>query len=184
MHEPFPRKQRVRRSGRGDPDALTYNEIGATTLAQLPAGYRHVRRSAVIGRGAAEFDRAVEDLMTWQLHKRSGLAVRGPSRVTVDAVVWMGVALGPLRLGFRCQVVTMVDDLRRKGFAYGTLPGHPETGEESFVVVWRDDDVVELHIVAFSREAQWWSKAAAPLGRLAQRVMTTRYLKALRQPDR
>jgi uncharacterized protein (UPF0548 family) len=181
VHKPFPRKRLVHRFRHSDRDALTYKEVGATTRAELPAGYRHVRRSAVVGQGFADFERAVDELITWQLHQRSGLAVRGPARVHLGAVVWMGFAVGPLRLGFRCKVVAIVDDLRRKGFAYGTLPRHPESGEEAFVVVWRDDDVVELQIVAFSRHATWWSKASGPLGALTQRWMTTRYLKALRQ---
>jgi uncharacterized protein (UPF0548 family) len=184
VHNWSPRGRLVHRSGRREPDALTYTETGATTLAQLPAGYRHVRRSAFIGRGQQDFDSAVDDLMSWQLHKRSGLAVRGPAKVQQDAVVWMGVAVGPLRLGFQCKVVTIEDDLRRRGFGYGTLRGHPESGEESFVVEWRDDDVVELQIVAFSRHATWWSKASGPLGTLTQRWMTTRYLKALRRDNR
>jgi uncharacterized protein (UPF0548 family) len=76
------------------------------------------------------------------------------------------------------------DDATQCAFAYGTLPGHPESGEEAFVVVWRDDDAVELHVVAFSRHATWWSKASGPVGLLAQRWMTTRYLKALQHQNR
>lgn len=182
MHKVFPRKRLVHRSASSDRDPLTYREIGATTTGDLPSGYRHVERSAVIGQGERDFRVAVDELMSWQLHRRSGLVVRGPALVHQDAVVWMGVALGPVRLGFRCEVVTIVDDLRRKGFAYGTLPGHPESGEEAFVVMWRDDDLVELHITAFSRHATWWSKASGPVGILIQRWMTTRYLNALHQP--
>lgn len=163
-----------------DTSRLTYPEVGATSDAELPAGYSHVRRSAVIGRGEAAYTAAVEDLMTWQLHRRSGLLVRGPERVTLGATVWMGLGVGPVRVGFRCEVVTLTDQPRRKGFAYGTLPGHPEIGEESFVVVWRPDDVVEIEIVAFSRPGQWWSRIGGPAGRVVQRWMTGRYLRALR----
>jgi uncharacterized protein (UPF0548 family) len=34
-----------------------------------------------------------------------------------------------------------VDEPGRRGFAYGTLPGRPETGEEAFVVEKTNDDV-------------------------------------------
>lgn len=67
----------------------------------------------------------------------------------------------------------------RRGFAYGTLPGHPECGEERFCVEWRDDDTVALNIVAFSRPATWWARAGAPVARLVQRRITDRYLRAL-----
>lgn len=158
---------------------LTYPEVGATLGDVLPAGYDHVRRSAVIGRGGADFERATAALMSWQVQRRSGLTVRESTYVALDEVVWMGAGAGPLRVGFRCRVVAVVDEERRKGFAYGTLPGHPESGEEAFILVLRDDDAVELHVVAFSRPTQWWSRIIGPVGSLVQRWMTGRYLKAL-----
>jgi uncharacterized protein (UPF0548 family) len=40
----------------------------------------------------------------------------------------------------------------RFGFAYGTLPGHLEAGEERFLIEWaHDDDSVWYDILAFSR---------------------------------
>jgi uncharacterized protein (UPF0548 family) len=36
--------------------------------------------------------------------------------------------LGPIRVP--CRVVYVLDEPERRGFAYGTLPGHPESGEE------------------------------------------------------
>ncbi|WKX01804.1 DUF1990 domain-containing protein (plasmid) [Rhodococcus aetherivorans] len=68
---------------------------------------------------------------------------------------------------------------RRPGFAYGTLDGHPEQGEELFCLEWRDDDTVLLVIVAFSRPAVWWSRTVAPLARWVQHRLTDQYLHAL-----
>ncbi len=62
-----------------------------------------------------------------------------------------------------CEIVWVLDEPRRKGFAYGTLEGHPERGEESFVVDWDDRDLVWLTITAFSRGAKWYTKSAGPL---------------------
>jgi uncharacterized protein (UPF0548 family) len=160
-------------------DDVTYAEVGATAHAVLPAGYQHVRRANLIGRGAKDFRAAADAMMTWQVQRRAGLTVRGCERVALGEIVWMGAVGGPLRIGFRCKVVSLIDDERRKGFAYGTLPGHPESGEEAFLLIWRDDDFVELQVVAFSRPAQWWSRIAGPAGSLVQRWMTSRYLKAL-----
>ena len=40
----------------------------------------------------------------------------------------------------------------RFGFAYGTLPGHVESGEERFLIEWDlETDVVHFDILAFSR---------------------------------
>jgi uncharacterized protein (UPF0548 family) len=81
-----------------------------------------------------------------------------------------------------CRVIYVVDEPNRKGFAYGTLPGHPESGEEAFIVDQTEDGSVWLTIRAFSRPAgwQWW--AVYPVLRLAQAVFTRRYFRALSDP--
>jgi uncharacterized protein (UPF0548 family) len=79
-----------------------------------------------------------------------------------------------------CRVVYVVDEPDRRGFAYGTLPGHAESGEELFLV--RYDPATEdvfAEVTAFSRHATWWSRLASPFTSLVQRVVTTRYLQAL-----
>ena len=73
----------------------------------------------------------------------------------------------------------MVEEERRRGFAYGTLQGHPEQGEERFCVEWREDDAVVLTITAFSRPGTWWSRALTPISRRLQQRYTSRYLQAL-----
>jgi uncharacterized protein (UPF0548 family) len=73
-----------------------------------------------------------------------------------------------------------VDEDRRRGFAYGTLPGHPERGEEAFVVRLTDVDEVRFRIRAFSRPASLLARAGGPLTRLAQQFATGRYVTAMR----
>jgi uncharacterized protein (UPF0548 family) len=70
----------------------------------------------------------------------------------------------------------------RRGFAYGTLPGHPLSGEELFVVERRDDDSVWLTIRSISRPSApvWW--ALLPLVRLVQAIFLSRYEHALTRP--
>lgn len=67
----------------------------------------------------------------------------------------------------------------RAGFAYGTLPGHPESGEEAFVVS-RAPDGVRFTITAFSRPATWLARLGGPVTLLGQEYFTRRYLRALR----
>ena len=77
------------------------------------------------------------------------------------------------------RVVYVVDEPTRKGFAYGTLAGHPESGEESFIVEKTDDGSVWLTISSFSRPSTWgWRMLALPL-RVAQATYTRRYLRVL-----
>jgi uncharacterized protein (UPF0548 family) len=67
-----------------------------------------------------------------------------------------------------CRIVYEIDEPRRYGFAYGTLPEHAEAGEERFTVEWRDDDSVWYDILAFSREKHPLAKMAYPLSRMLQ----------------
>ena len=155
---------------------LTYQEVGATA-GPLPDGYHHVRKSAVIGHGRPRFEQAAARVMRWGMLRGAGVRVDASSEVAaVGSEVLVG--LGPLHAP--CRVVYVVDDADRRGFAYGTLPGHPESGEELFAVRYDPaTDDVNAEVVAFSRHATWWSRLGSPVTSLAQCVITTRYLTAL-----
>jgi uncharacterized protein (UPF0548 family) len=89
-------------------------------------------------------------------------------------IVRLGLLPAPAR------VVYVVDDDNQRGFAYGTLPGHAESGEERFAVRYDPGtDEVIAEVTAFSRHATWWSKAVAPVTSFVQRVVTRRYLSAV-----
>jgi uncharacterized protein (UPF0548 family) len=72
----------------------------------------------------------------------------------------------------------VIDEPHRRGFAYGTLPGHPESEEEAFVLTRRDDGGTTFTITAFSRPVSIPAKLAGPLGRRVQDAVTHRYLRA------
>jgi uncharacterized protein (UPF0548 family) len=155
---------------------FTYPDVGATAHA-LPPGYDHYHRTAEIGEGRERFAAAVEAVMTWAMQRGTGLGVTAShDRAEPGATVVVG--RGPVKAP--CRVVYVVDEPDRRGFAYGTLPGHPESGEEQFVVRF-DPATAAVHaeVTAFSRPGTWWSKAAAPLTRLFARLMITRYLRAV-----
>lgn len=92
------------------------------------------------------------------------------------------IPFGPFRVSAPARVVYVVDELARKGFAYGTLPGHPESGEEAFVVEQTEDGSVWLEISAFSRPANfgWW--LVYPVLRISQMLYTRRYFDSLSGP--
>jgi uncharacterized protein (UPF0548 family) len=72
-----------------------------------------------------------------------------------------------------CRIVYAVDEMGpvcRFGFAYGTLPGHAESGEERFLVEWdRADDDVWYDIIAFSRPNHLLARLGYPLTRRTQK---------------
>jgi uncharacterized protein (UPF0548 family) len=155
---------------------LTYAEVGATA-GRLPDGYHHVHTSGVIGRGRRRFEEAAAAGMRWGMLRGAGLRVEATSEAAAVGSEVI-VHLGPVRAP--CRVVYVVDEPDRRGFAYGTLPGHAESGEELFVVRYDPaTDQVFAEVRAFSRHTTWWSTAVGPITSLLQRVVTRRYLTAL-----
>lgn len=156
---------------------LTYSEVGATAGA-LPAGYQHIGASARIGAGRRRFEQAADAVMHYGMQRGSGLAVQASTEVAAVDTVMVVRLFGVLRAP--CRVVYVVDEPDRRGFGYGTLPGHPESGEELFSVRYDPaDDAVYAEVRAFSRPATWWAKLGAPVASLAQRIVTRRYLRAV-----
>jgi uncharacterized protein (UPF0548 family) len=156
--------------------SLTYPEVGATS-GPLPAGYHHVHESAVIGHGRRRFDEAADAVMRWGMLRGAGVRVDATTPVAaVGSEVIVG--LGPVRAP--CRVVYVLDEPDHRGFAYGTLPGHAETGEELFAVRYDPAaDTVYAEVTAFSRHGTWWSRLAGPFTALVQRIVSKRYLKAV-----
>jgi uncharacterized protein (UPF0548 family) len=161
--------------------ALTYPEVGATAHATLPSGYHHLDVTRVVGHGRTWFEEVARCLLSWQVQRRAGMSVAATGPVADGARAVLGLGLGPARLLAPVEVVDLVAEPDRVGFAYGTLEGHPELGEERFEVGLRPDGSVEARIRAFSRPGRWFTRVAGPFGRGLQRTMTTRYLDALTQ---
>lgn len=161
-----------------DDAALTYAEIGATAEADLPIGFRHLARSRNLA--GIDFDAAAEQLLTWQMHERSGLKVAAShASAEPNAVVLMRLGIGRASLRVPCRVVYVINELNSVGFAYGTLPGHPETGEERFTIERDQAGGVSMSIRAFSKPTTVLARASGPIDRAMQSVMTDRYLNAL-----
>jgi uncharacterized protein (UPF0548 family) len=161
---------------------LTYPEVGQT-LRRLPAGYRHIRRRMPIGAGAGHFALAADLLLSWEMHHRAGLRVDPAERTArPGSLVRLTWSAGPIRVAAPCQVVYVIEEQRRRGFAYGTLPGHPESGEEAFIVEHLPDGTVTLTITAFSRPATTLARLGGAVARAVQDHLTRRYLQALTAP--
>ena len=159
----------------------TYQQVGASLTGDLPAGYDHDRWSVALGHGSRAFEQAVIGLQRWEGHRHAGIGVHPPNTPPVaGATVALVISVGLVTLTVANRIIAVVDDDRRFAFAYGTLPGHGEQGEEAFVINRHDDDAVTFDIVAFSRPAGL-SRFGAPAVRLLQRRVTNRYLAGLQR---
>ena len=148
--------------------AYTYAEVGATN-ATPPAGYTVDHNRIQLGSGEATFRGAVEALKKWR-HFELGWVAIVPHGVRVEIGATVAVkarAFGTWSLN-ATRVVYVIDEARRFGFAYGTLPDHVEKGEERFLVEWLADDSVWYDILAFSRPQHPLVKLSAPLARRLQ----------------
>lgn len=152
--------------------------MGVTQGEAVPAGFRRDHYRRILARW--DLEGAAAELMSWQLHLRAGVQVVASAPKAAPAVVVeQHIRLGPLPVVAPCRVVYVVDEPDRRGFAYGTLRGHPEAGEESFVLERDATGALELVITAVSRPDWWLARLGAPVARLAQRRVTERYLTAL-----
>ncbi|MER6090362.1 DUF1990 family protein [Streptomyces bluensis] len=158
---------------------FTYADVGATRSGHCPPGFRPMDVRTRVGEGTDVFDRATRLLFTWELHRAVGVGITtdAPEAAPgVDVTVSLG---GVIRAP--CRVVWTLDEPRRKGWAYGTLPGHPECGEEAFVLDRTGDGTVWLTITAFSRPAKWYTRAGGAAARGLQHAYARRCGAVLRK---
>jgi uncharacterized protein (UPF0548 family) len=162
----------------------TYDEVAATARPdEVPEGYHRVHAARAVGAGDGAFAAAVDGVRRWQLHRRQGYRVAPDDPpIEVDTVVAVDVPLVALHVIATCRIAWVVDEPDRFGFGYGTLPIHPESGEEAFVVGRDPHDAaatVRLVITAFSRPRHPLVRLAEPVARRQQARTTQGYLDAL-----
>jgi uncharacterized protein (UPF0548 family) len=159
----------------------TYQDVGATLSSEpMPPGFRHDRYEVILG-GAdgGAFERGCRGLREWAAHVGAGFVVEPDQPPSEGATVAVAAPLGPLTAVAVCRIVSVVDEPDRYGFAYGTLPGHPERGEEAFVVERAGDGGALFRIIAFSRPSELLARLGGPVTRALQQRATRRYLTAL-----
>ena len=159
---------------------FTYTGVGFTRDDTMPNGYNVLRRSLEIGFETERFDQAAKVLLDWGMHRRARLLVRtSHEQVAPGAVALIRLGVGIFSISAPVRVVYVIDEPQRVGFAYGTLSGHPESGEEAFIVELQEKGAVKFSITAFSRPASLLARTGGPLTRATQSWITGRYLRAV-----
>ncbi|WP_026556701.1 DUF1990 family protein [Arthrobacter sp. 35W] len=183
------------RAARGQ---LTYPQVGLTRVLATedsgeihwPPGCRGVDISIEVGSGAGDFHALADGILTWQIQRRAGLTVHAAPTVEAGGRVVSGFGVGRVRLPVPCEVVWVEPvpaegtgepacaTTRLAGFGYGTLPGHPASGEEAFVATMDEEGIVRFRLLAFSRPAGLVFKLGSPVTTLTQKLVTRNYLAA------
>lgn len=86
---------------------------------------------------------------------------------------------GPCRVVAPDRIVTVINESRCFAFAYGTLPGHPARGEESFAVERRADDTVRATIRVQATPATFLARVGTPIVKRFQAAALQKYLFAI-----
>jgi len=164
-------------------ETATYDFVGALLSDDPPAPDLAVERE--LGRGQDVFDRAVACLRSLGAARAAGTVWPDEATVELGATLLVAAPIGPLTVVAVNRIVGVVDEPDRWGFAYGTLPGHIEIGEEAFVVERRADGVdgvdgtVVARITARSHAALPAARLLQPLLVPIQRRFAQRYLAAV-----
>ena len=168
---------------------FSYAEVRATATALTapPASkYDLDRHEFTLGAGRDLYERARDALADWrhfeipwlELH-RAGTSVQA-GQVVATLISLAGVwSLNPCRVVYT-ELSPSPDNTA--AFAYGTLRGHVERGEERFAVSFDpESEQVRYEIVAFSRPAIPITRLASPLARRLQRRFAASSAEALAQ---
>lgn len=134
---------------------FSYEAVGATSHTP-PIGYVVDRTRIKLGKGKQVFQSAQGALQRWEQFRLGWVEAWSPETPIQpgEVVAVMGRAIGLWWIN-SARIVYVVNEsgpTTSFGFAYGTLPGHVESGEERFLIEWdRDTDDVWYDILAFSR---------------------------------
>jgi uncharacterized protein (UPF0548 family) len=157
----------------------TYDHLGSTLDGRpRPGSSTH---SLQLGTGESDLDRAAAGLRVWICHSGVGAVVHPPDTpIERGRTVLVALPVGPVTIVVPNRIVAVVSEPTRFGFAYGTLPGHQERGEESFVVELLPDGRVMGRIAVDAVPATVAARSCAPVVRRVQRWAIGRYLEAWR----
>ncbi|HMJ78760.1 MAG TPA: DUF1990 domain-containing protein [Iamia sp.] len=155
----------------------TYDLVGALLTDDPPDPDLAVERE--LGSGQEVFDRAVACFRSLGAARAAGTVWPDDATAELGATVLVAAPIGPLTVVAVNRIVEVVDEPDRWGFAYGTLPGHIEIGEEAFVVARRADGTVVARITARSHAALPAARLLQPVFVPIQRRFAQRYLDAV-----
>lgn len=151
--------------------------------ARRLAGIARSEVSAVIGHGDAAWRRASDDVLRWRVKTRSGFTVLSDEPAMPGTTLTITFRVLGVTIREPVEVTEAHASPTRVGFSYRTLPGHPVTGEEAFIVSREGDDVtLTVRSLTGPSSRQPW-RAMFPVLRLAQLVVRRRHLRALRDAD-
>ena len=162
--------------------ALTYTAHGATKQPEKVAGFDNDLLRVQIGTGDADFNYAAAAIRQWKMFPAGWTRIL-PENTPIENGSTVAMFARAFGLWWRnsCQIVYVLEETNRFGFAYGTLPGHIECGEELFLVEQDEEGKVWYTIKAFSHPRHILARLGYPLMRRFQERFRQDSAAAMRQ---
>ncbi|MCB0524192.1 MAG: DUF1990 domain-containing protein [Lewinellaceae bacterium] len=149
---------------------FSYHEVNGTKGDERIPSYDNDLNVQVLGNGEKAWQAAREAIKQWKMFPGAWAYVHpAPLPIETDVVVSMVARVAGMWWINACRIVYVLDTENKFGFAYGTLPGHVEKGEELFMVEKLPDGQVQYVIKAFSKPRHWMARFGYPLARFHQR---------------
>jgi len=153
--------------------AFTYSCVGATAADERPIGFNLDDNRAVLGRGDKTFEAACAALRDWQQFppKWARIYPESAPLLTNQTIIVIIRSFGLWWIN-SARIAYVVDETgppRRFGFAYGTLPGHVECGEERFMIEMAADGAVSYVLRAVSKPRMLLTRLGYPIVRRLQK---------------
>eukprot|EP01114_Cavostelium_apophysatum_P014721 TRINITY_DN3884_c0_g1_i2.p1 TRINITY_DN3884_c0_g1~~TRINITY_DN3884_c0_g1_i2.p1 ORF type:complete len:233 (-),score=27.01 TRINITY_DN3884_c0_g1_i2:24-722(-) len=152
-----------------------------------------------LGSGEQVFRKAVEGLRSWKQFSLDWVELHHPDTpIAVGSNVAIFARTAGVWTASACRIVYVVDDIsndplasqmamqpasnvKRYGFAYGSLDKHVEKGEERFLIEWNTvTNDVTFDILAFSQPGAWFTKLGYPVARWVQDTFAKAALDAMK----
>ncbi len=148
----------------------SYKEVGDTQKETPVPGFDNDFNFIELGRSDAVWEAAKAAIRAWKMFPGDWACIWPETTpIRVGEVVAMQARVMGLWWLNSCRIVYVIDLPDKFGFAYGTLPGHVECGEELFMVERTADGTVRYVLKAFSRPRFWLARLGYPIARAYQR---------------
>jgi len=147
---------------------ITYWERGATAWERMPQEFTHDEQRIKIGSGDVAWRAAKQAIRAWKMFPSDWIKLSDTPQIEVGEQVLVIARLLGLWWSNPARIVYTVEEKDRFGFAYGTLPGHLEQGEELFLVERDAQGDVYYTLRVMSRPIWWAAKLFKSFARMQQ----------------
>jgi uncharacterized protein (UPF0548 family) len=136
----------------------------------LSRKYDYDETTTLLGEGRELFESAKQLMRRWQMFPAEWTSIY-PENTPIETGQRVAVLFRLFGLWWwnSSEIQYTIRETNRFGFAYGTLPGHVEQGEELFLVEMDEEEKVWYTIKAFSRPAYGLVRLVYPYARSQQR---------------